>query len=137
MRSAVRAVSATEGRRLLVACLCAEWCGSCRDYRATFSALQERFAAAADFAWIDIEDESDALGDPDIENFPTLLLADAGGLRFLGAVTPHAATAERLVENALAGALPVIGGADADLAERTRRLVAARGDGGFPTNAAS
>ena len=116
-----------EDRRLLVACLCAEWCGSCRDYRETFAALETRFAADADFAWIDIEDESDALGDPDIENFPTLLLADAAGLRFLGAVTPHAATAERLVANALAGELPVIGGADAALAERARRLVEARG----------
>jgi len=119
-------VSSADDRRLLVACLCAEWCGSCRDYRATFEALAARFAADAEFAWIDIEDESDALGDPDIENFPTLLLADAGGLRFLGAVTPHAATAERLVANALAGALPVIGGADAELAERARRLVGER-----------
>ena len=119
----------TDDRRLLVACLCAEWCGSCRDYRATFAALEARFAADADFAWIDIEDESDALGDPDIENFPTLLLADAGGLRFLGAVTPHAATAERLVANALAGELPAIGGADAELAERARRLVVARRNG--------
>jgi thiol-disulfide isomerase/thioredoxin len=120
-------VGSTDDRRLLVACLCAEWCGSCRDYRATFEALAARFAADAEFAWIDIEDESDALGDPEIENFPTLLLADAGGLRFLGAVTPHAATAERLVANALAGALPAIGGADdAELAERARRLVGAR-----------
>ena len=119
-------MSAPDRRRLLVACLCAEWCGSCRDYRATFAALEARFAADADFAWIDIEDESDALGDPDIENFPTLLLADAGGLRFLGAVTPHAATAERLVANALAGELPVIGGDDAEVAGRARRLVEAR-----------
>ena len=112
--------------RLLVACLCAEWCGSCRDYRATFEALSAQFFGEADFAWIDIEDESDALGDPDIENFPTLLLADAGGLRFLGAVTPHAAAAERLVKNALAGELPAIGGADAALAERARTLVGSR-----------
>ena len=122
--------------RLLVACLCAEWCGSCRDYRATFAALAERFSADADFAWIDIEDESDALGDPDIENFPTLLLADAGGLRFLGAVTPHAATAERLVQNALAGALPSIGGEEAELAERARTLIGTRKGGASPQSAA-
>jgi thioredoxin 1 len=115
--------------RLLVACLCAEWCGSCRDYRATFAALAERFGADADFAWIDIEDESDALGDPDIENFPTLLLTDAGGLRFLGTVTPHAATAERLVKNALLGELPAIGGPEAELARRARALVGARQGG--------
>ena len=122
--------------RLLVACLCAEWCGSCRDYRATFAALAERFSADADFAWIDIEDESDALGDPDIENFPTLLLADAGGLRFLGAVTPHAATAERLVQNALAGALPSIGGEEAKLADRARALIGTRKGGVSPQSAA-
>ena len=122
--------------RLLVACLCAEWCGSCRDYRATFAALADRFSADADFAWIDIEDESDALGDPDIENFPTLLLADAGGLRFLGAVTPHAATAERLVQNALAGALPPIGGEEVELAERARTLVGTRKGGASPQSPA-
>ena len=122
--------------RLLVACLCAEWCGSCRDYRATFAALAERFSADADFAWIDVEDESDALGDPDIENFPTLLLADAGGLRFLGAVTPHAATAERLVQNALAGALPSIGGEEAELADRARALIGTRKGGVSPQSAA-
>jgi len=118
-----------EAGRLLVVCLCAEWCGSCRDYRATFDALSSQFSGQADFAWIDIEDESDALGDPDIENFPTLLLADAGGLRFLGAVTPHAATAERLVKNALAGELPVIDGAESALAERARALVEERASG--------
>ena len=30
--------SGAEGR-LLVACLCADWCSSCRDYRPTFDAL--------------------------------------------------------------------------------------------------
>ena len=117
--------------RLLVACLCAEWCGSCREYRATFAALAERFGGEAEFAWIDIEDESDALGDPDIENFPTLQLSDSGGLRFLGTVTPHLATAERLVQNALAGQLPPIGGEQAALAERVRTLVGTR-KGGVP-----
>ena len=116
---------AVEGR-LLVACLCADWCGSCRDYRATFDALATHFAAEADFAWIDIEDESDALGDPDIENFPTLLIIDAGSLRFLGAVTPHAATAERLVRSALEGALPPLAGPAAALAERVRSVVGSR-----------
>ena len=122
--------------RLLVACLCAEWCGSCREYRATFDTLAERFGADADLAEIYIEDESDALGDPDIENFPTLLLADAGGLRFLGTVTPHLATAERLVQNALAGALPPIGGEEAQLAERARTLVGTR-KGGVPPQSAA
>jgi thiol-disulfide isomerase/thioredoxin len=111
------------GARPLVACLCAEWCGSCREYRPTFDAIAKRFADVADFAWIDVEDESDALGDPDIENFPTLLIAGSEAALFLGAVTPQAQTAERLVQSALAGELgPIAGAADA-LAERVRRLV--------------
>jgi thioredoxin 1 len=112
--------------RPLVACLCAEWCGSCREYRATFAALAAQFAGAADFAWIDVEDEADALGDIDVEDFPTLLIADSGGPRFLGPVTPQAGTAERLIRGALAGELAVSG--DAVLAGRVRELVTARGD---------
>jgi thioredoxin 1 len=112
--------------RPLVACLCAEWCGSCRDYRPTFDALAQRFAGRVDFAWIDVEDDSDALGDPDIENFPTLLITAADRALFFGAVTPQPQTAERLVQGALAGDLGAIEGdlgvADA-LAERVRRHV--------------
>jgi thioredoxin 1 len=110
--------------RPLVACLCAQWCDSCREYRATFEALAAQFGDAAEFAWIDIEDEADALGDVDVENFPTLLIADAGGPRFLGPVTPQAQTAERLIRGALAGELAASG--DAALAERVRALVAER-----------
>ncbi len=105
----------------LVVCLCAAWCGSCRDYRATFDQLAARFAGEADFAWIDVEDESDALGDPDIENFPTLLV-DAPGRLFLGPVMPQPGAAERLVRAALDGSLAEPRAADAALAERVRRL---------------
>ena len=67
--------------RAWVACLCAAWCVACREYGATFAALAAQFGDEADFAWIDIEDDADALGDLDIENFPTLLIADAAGAR--------------------------------------------------------
>lgn len=112
--------------RLLVACLCAEWCGSCREYRATFAALAAQFAGTADFAWIDVEDEADALGDVDVENFPTLLIVDDGGERFRGPVTPQPQTAERLVRSALDGAFAAA--PDRSLADRVRALVAGRGD---------
>ena len=121
------ATPATAGR-LFVACLCAAWCGSCRDYRATFDALAARFAADVDFAWIDIEDEADALGDPDIENFPTLLIARGGTPLFLGPVTPQPQTAERLVTGALAGELePVDDGVAIELATRAQRIAGAAG----------
>ena len=110
-------------RRLLVSCLCAEWCGSCRDYRATFDALAVQLAASADFAWIDIEDEADALGDLDIDNFPTLLIAEGDTLRFLGVVTPQPQTAERLIRSAIAGEL--VAPADAALVGRVRAIAAA------------
>jgi thiol-disulfide isomerase/thioredoxin len=107
--------------RPLVACLCAEWCGSCREYRAAFAELSARHGDRADFAWIDVEDESDALGDPDIENFPTLLIAAGDGALFYGAVTP--ASAERLVAGAVDGSLEASAGADAAaLVARVRRL---------------
>jgi thiol-disulfide isomerase/thioredoxin len=112
--------------RPLVACLCAAWCGSCRDYRATFDALAAQFAGAVDFAWIDVEDDADALGDVDVEDFPTLLIADAGGPRFVGAVTPQPGTAERLIRGVLAGELAVAG--DAGLTDRVRALLAERDD---------
>ena len=107
--------------RLLVACLCAAWCGSCRDYRGTFEALAASFEGRADFAWVDVEDEADALGELDIENFPTLFIAHADDALFLGPVTPQPGTAERLVESAIAGKLGT--GADAEfpgLAARVR-----------------
>ena len=108
--------------RLLVTCLCAAWCGSCRDYRATFDELSARFADRADFAWIDIEDDADALGDLDIEDFPTLLIAEGDAMRFLGAVTPQPQTAERLIRSAIAGEL--VAPVDADLVARVRAIAA-------------
>jgi hypothetical protein len=115
---------------LFVACLCAEWCGSCRDYRAAFEAQTETARPGDRHAWIDIEDHADVLGEHDIETFPTLLIADAAGRPlFFGTVTPHGGTLERLVDSARAGALKPL--ADAEviaLVARARALaVALRG----------
>ena len=85
----------------LVACLCADWCGSCREYRATFEQVA-RERPGWRFIWVDIEDVSDALSafDLDIENFPSVLIARDGELRFLGALLPHAATLVRTLDAA-------------------------------------
>jgi thioredoxin 1 len=79
-----------------VICLCADWCGVCRDYRAVLEGLAENISAFQ-FAWIDIEDRAALLGDMDIETFPTLLVADAQGILFLGPLTPQAQTLKRLL----------------------------------------
>jgi thioredoxin 1 len=104
----------------LVACLCAAWCHTCGDYRATFEALA-RERKDFRFAWIDIEDESDALGPLalGVENFPTLLIAQGDTLRFFGPVLPHAATLARTVQAAQRTVLtPAVDGLDAPLIAR-------------------
>ena len=63
---------------LLVACLCAEWCLTCKAYRDTLAGVAAAHPDVA-FAWVDIEDHADALESdgheaPDIVNFPTLLV---------------------------------------------------------------
>lgn len=88
----------------LVACLCAAWCGTCNEYRLAFEAAAKAHRNVR-FAWVDIEDHSDALGELDIENFPTLLIAHGGAARFFGVVLPHAATITRTLEAARAADL--------------------------------
>lgn len=82
--------------------LCAQWCGVCRDYRAFVDARQAAAAGAA-WVWVDIETHSDALGELDIDNFPTLMVTEGDAVRFLGAVTPQPEVAERLLASLLSG----------------------------------
>src|SRR5690606_22164003 len=80
----------------LVACLCAEWCGTCREYLPKFQALAQRLPTHV-FVWIDVEDHAELIGDDDIEDFPTLLVQDATGIRFYGSMLPHIAHLEKLL----------------------------------------
>jgi thioredoxin 1 len=93
---------------LLVACLCAGWCRTCDAYRDTFDALAREFGAHTRFVWVDIEDDDALLGDLDIQNFPTLLLAAEDEVRFFGTVTPQTQTARQLVQRARAAELRVL-----------------------------
>ena len=61
---------------LFVACLCADWCGTCREYREGFDRLADAHPDIC-FAWIDIENQADRFDDLDVENFPTILIEDA------------------------------------------------------------
>lgn len=83
--------------RLTIACLCARWCGSCRDYTEIFNALKQALPQH-DWRWIDIEDESDLVDELDIENFPTLMIAQDKAVLFGGAVMPRLNDALRLIE---------------------------------------
>ncbi|RYX95984.1 MAG: thioredoxin [Comamonadaceae bacterium] len=83
-----------------VVCLCADWCVLCRDYSIALKAVAARHPQWR-FAWIDIEDHAALVGDLDIETFPTLLIADGAGVRFLGPLTPQAENLSRLLTSDL------------------------------------
>jgi thiol-disulfide isomerase/thioredoxin len=108
---------------MLVACLCADWCDTCREYRAVFDALAHEFRAQAAFVWVDIEDDEAALGNVDVEDFPTLLIARGDEIAFYGPVLPHPQTAQRLVQEALGGEMhAVVDSQTAGLPARVRAL---------------
>lgn len=85
-----------EADALWVVCLCAEWCGACREYRPLFEQVAQAHPGLR-FAWVDIEDHADLADDFDVETFPTLLVAGNEGTRFLGPLLPHAETLTRLL----------------------------------------
>jgi thiol-disulfide isomerase/thioredoxin len=79
-------------------CLCAAWCATCRDYQAVFDEAAAAYPALM-FRWLDIEDEADALGDMDVETFPTLVIGQARAVRFAGPVPPQAGHLTRLLQS--------------------------------------
>lgn len=93
----------------LVACLCADWCGTCRDYQPGFLALAATFPQAR-FVWLDIENEADLLEEleeMDVENFPTLLIqrriesnhaSTPRPVLFFGVMLPHLQHLQRTLE---------------------------------------
>ena len=83
--------------RFDVVCLCADWCGTCREYEAVFDALKQALPQHR-YRWIDIEDEAELAGDVDVETFPTLMLAHGARVLFAGPVLPRLGDVQRLLE---------------------------------------
>lgn len=81
-----------------VICLCADWCGLCRDYQEVIAQAAARYPLSR-FVWLDIEDEADWIGDIDVETFPTLLIAEGLDVRFFGPLTPQLQTLSRLLDS--------------------------------------
>jgi len=73
---------------LLVACLCAAWCKTCTEFRATFDKLSATTPASR-FVWLDVEDDSALVGDLEIENFPTLAVFRGDEPLFYGVTMPQ------------------------------------------------
>jgi thioredoxin 1 len=97
MPQIIQSASIAESWR--VTCLCAAWCDTCNEYRPAFEALARKNLQHA-FAWIDIEDESDLLGDIDVENFPTILISRDATPHFFGTVLPHIEQLQKLLNSA-------------------------------------
>lgn len=87
---------ATDAWRVI--CLCAAWCGVCREWTPLFEQLAATHPQVQ-FAWVDVEDEADAMGDVDIETFPTLLVAHGTRARFFGPVQPSFVQVTRLLDS--------------------------------------
>ena len=82
---------------LLVACLCAQWCHVCRDWRAGFDALAARFLDAR-FVWVDVEDQAAQLGDFEPDDFPVLALQRGARLLYCATLPQQAATWQRVID---------------------------------------
>jgi thiol-disulfide isomerase/thioredoxin len=104
-------------------CLCAGWCGTCRDYRPIFDDLAQAHPGVR-FEWVDIEDESELAGDLDVETFPTLLIADGTRALFLGPLLPQAQVFTRLLGSLQAANEPASAGREAQAV--FERVLAAR-----------
>lgn len=84
-------------------CLCAGWCGVCREYRSGFDAMAQRFPAVR-WVWLDVEDREDLVEDMDVETFPTLLIGQGEQAFFLGPLLPQHQVLERLLASFVGGA---------------------------------
>ena len=76
--------------------LCAGWCDVCSVWRTVFDAAQASHPQDR-FAWIDIEDQDELVGDVDIETFPTLLVGSGNRVLFFGPILPSPELLTRLL----------------------------------------
>ena len=82
---------------LLVVGLCAAWCHTCDEFRATFARIAARRPAEL-FLWLDIEDDSEIVGDVDVDDFPTLAIFSGASILHFGASLPQQFVVERLLD---------------------------------------
>jgi len=90
----------------LVICLCAAWCDTCEEFKVTFAHLA-RSDPDASYIWIDIEDDSELVGDIDIENFPTIAVYRAGVPVFFGVTLPQESVVARTLAALASRTAPV------------------------------
>lgn len=104
-----------------VICLCAAWCGVCREWDPVFRQLVREHPGVR-FAWVDIEDEDHAMGEVEVETFPTVLIAQGQQPRFFGPIPPSAPQLGRLLARLQAQAEPQAALPDAQVRALLARL---------------
>ena len=85
-------------RPLVVMALCADWCGTCREFQDVLSRIAQAHPEML-FAWADIEDDAELVGDIDVDDFPTLAVFRAGQTLHFGASLPLEPVVTRLLES--------------------------------------
>ena len=105
---------------VLVACLCARWCGLCRDYDSVFAQVGAQFPQMR-FLWVDVEDDADRVDPIEVDDFPTLLIAVGTQAYFFGTITPQPALLERMVRERSTDPDPALA-ARADIQALVQRL---------------
>ena len=85
-----------------VACLCAQWCGICRGWQQGFAQLARQACdvlPGARWLWVDVEQQADALGDFDPENFPVLAVQRGELLLYCAALPQQPGHWRRMLES--------------------------------------
>lgn len=83
----------------VVACLCAQWCGICRAWHDAFRGLADQVALPqARWLWVDVEQQGDALGDFEPENFPVLAIQRGARLLYCSTLPQQPGNWRRMIE---------------------------------------
>lgn len=81
---------------LHVISLCAQWCGTCRDWKPVIDEVASTLPHLR-WRWLDTEDEAALLGDLDVETLPTVLVGRGDQVLFFGPVLPRVELLTRLL----------------------------------------
>jgi thioredoxin-like negative regulator of GroEL len=83
---------------------CAEWCGSCREFKKDFETLD---ADGLSKVWLDIEDQASLTDDIEIENLPTIFAISKDGLSFyFGEIPPKKLFLEKILNDLALNKVP-------------------------------
>lgn len=93
-------------RSVLTIALCAEWCGTCREFRGVLEKLAVTYPNVV-FSWIDIEDDAELVADLEVESFPALLIVRDGVPLYYGMILPTEAAVVPLLRTVAGSERPL------------------------------